>query len=522
MPALTEAASNPYRREIEAVLPRLLAIYDRDPTSPTFGVGDRFYWGWKLIDFPNGTHQGAVHGLARLLTRNLLPSYIAQRSIVERIDGMIDAVGRIMAPDGSLAEAFPRESSFCVTALVAYDVLCAADELKSHVDEVTTKRWTKTVEPLIDFLVRNDETHAIISNHLATGVAALMRWQGSNVEAARNRAQDLLKRISAHQSAEGWFSEYGGLDPGYETLCLAYLADVHLRNPNLGLKPQLERSLALLSHFAHPDGSFGGFYGSRNTRFIVPGGLEELAAEHAPAAALARFSRAAIANRTCVTLSTLDDGNLVPMFNSYCRAATAVHPATDTTPSALPCEDKSVWRRHLTDADIFIDNGPKHYTIVALGKGGAVQHYMKDEHTADLFNPGALGRRGQRFYSTQAQRKGNRVEIGADRLIVEAPFIESKSERPTPFKFIVLRTLSLTLFRWRPALEWVKRRLVERLITGQKQMGVSNQRTIVLGPDLRIEDRMLGSGLEPVKSKSHFYAIHMASAGYWQRQDDTI
>lgn len=508
-----------YRREIDAVLPRLLALYDRDKTSPTLGIGDRLYWSWKLIDFPNATSQGAVNGLARLLANNLLPTHLSRRAILERIDEMIGAVARISDTNGSLSEAFPREGSFCVTALIAYDILCAAEHLEQHVERSHILRWLSIVEPLIAFLIRNDESHAVISNHLATAVAALMRWRGKSEEAARNRGRALLQRILDHQSKEGWFSEYGGFDPGYETLGLTYLADVHQRDPGLGLKPHLMRSLDLLTHAAHPDGSFGGVYGARNTRFILPGGLEALAPEFAPARALASFARTSISTQTVVTLSTIDEGNLAPIFNSYCMALTA-HSATEVSaPTKLPCEMSNSWRRHLPIAGLLIDNADTHYTIVSLNKGGVVQHYPKGNH-APLIDPGAVGTRHGRIFSTQANNPNNRLEFEADHIVIEATFTETKSERPTAFKFILLRVACLTLFRYRALLEWTKRVLVKRLITGQKPIDVRNRRTIYLGPNLRIEDQCFGGQLERVKSDPAVRAIHMASSGYWQRQDD--
>jgi hypothetical protein len=519
---LADTGNGAYLREIEIVLPRLLSLCDRDSASPTFGLSDRLYWSWKLIDFPNATHQGAVHGLAQLLASGLLPSHISRRSILERIDSMIGATTRIIASDGSLAEAFPRESSFCVTALVAYDILSASHLLGQHCDAETIARWKGVAAPLIAFLLRNDETHAMISNHLATGVAALMRWDGPEQDGAHRRGKQLLERILAHQSPEGWFSEYGGLDPGYETLGLTYLADVHQRNPQFGLAEPLEKSLTLLNHFAHPDGSFGGLYGSRNTRFLIPGGLEELAKTSAPARTLARFARLAIGERTVVTLSAVDEGNLAPMFNAYCRAAAAAAYASspDEATHKLNCHDDRPWRKHLSGAGLLIDNGPAHYTIVSLNKGGVVQHYPKGKAGRAQIDAGALARRGRRLYSTQAVNPTNLVVLTEDHVTVEAPFVETKSERPTPFQFMLLRALSLTLFRYRPFLEWVKRRLVARLITGQQTAGVMNRRIIRLGTELAIEDEMIGNGLVRVDVPRPFAAIHMASAGYWQRQDD--
>jgi len=33
-----------------------------------------------------------------------------------------------------------------------------------------------------------------------------------------------VQQIYDHQSREGWYEEYGGADPGYQTLCTFYLA----------------------------------------------------------------------------------------------------------------------------------------------------------------------------------------------------------------------------------------------------------------------------------------------------------
>ena len=83
--------------------------------------------------------------------------------------------------------------------------------------------------------------------------------------------------------------EYDGFDPGYQTLCTYYLAEADRTNPDLGLIEPLRRSIEFLCNFANPDGSFGGTYGCRNTRFYYPGGIEALAQTIPEAASLASF-----------------------------------------------------------------------------------------------------------------------------------------------------------------------------------------------------------------------------------------
>jgi hypothetical protein len=72
-----------------------------------------------------------------------------------------------------------------VTALVAFDLLVAVDQLSDEIDRERKRSWLEVVSPLIDFVVRNDETHALISNHLSTAVAALIRWDKMTEGATR-------------------------------------------------------------------------------------------------------------------------------------------------------------------------------------------------------------------------------------------------------------------------------------------------------------------------------------------------
>lgn len=511
----------PYIREIRHALPRILSFFDTDSTSETHGVGDRFYWAWSLIDFGNGTFQGAAHGLAQLWRAGLWPHPTPPARFVSRIDAMFAATGRLTRRDGSLEEAFPYEGSFCVTALVAYDLLCALDLMDPELDDDTRHRWRETIRPLIGFLDRADETHALISNHLATAVAALLRWHRLTQEdASETRARELLDRILANQSDEGWFREYQGADPGYQTLCTLYLADVHQLRPDWQLLEPLRRSLRFLWHFAHPDGSFGGLYGSRCTRFYYPAGIEALAGEIPEAAALSKFMAESIAAQTVVTLSAIDAPNLVPMFNAYCRAAALAASEPEAQTPVVPALDTAPLRRCYPHAGLVVDRGPEHYTIIATAKGGVTYHFVSGQ-LAVLDSGVVVRNRRGRLASTQHWDARLPLKIKGDTVVVEATFAAMPKQAPGPWQFIGLRVLCVTAFRIPRLREWVKRRLVTLLITGANTWSGRNVRTIPLGTALRIEDATeLPAGCSVVEGAHAFVSIHMASQGYWQAQDE--
>jgi hypothetical protein len=520
-----KSENNYYFSEIASNIPRVLSLFDADTSSFSYGMGDRYYWAWGLIDFGNGTFQGAAHGMARLWRAGLWPYPTSKEQFIARINALFIGAERLTRKNGSLEEAFPNEGSYCGTALVAFDLLCALDLLSAELDNDQAKHWRATIAPMIGYLKKADENHALISNHLATAVAALLRWHqliGDN--GAEHKARLLLDRILDHQSEEGWFKEYEGADPGYQTLCTYYLADVHQLRPDLGLLESLRRSIQFLWHFAHPDGSFGGLYGSRCTRFYYPAGIEALSEEIPEAAALASYMSDSIAKQSVVTLSAMDEPNLIPMFNAYAWAATLRNGiksgSNNRSIPTLPCQSHESLRLHFPQAGIWVDRGPSHYTVVSAHKGGVVYHFRQG-HTA-LIDAGVVLRDSKgRYGSTQGYDPNNIVNEQNNQLEINAPVAAMPKQLPGPMQFIILRVLSLTAFRFVRLREWIKCRLVSLLITRRTVWPVRNQRTITLGEVLKIEDKFdLPPGYQQVTNPGVFVPIHMASQGYWQRQDE--
>ena len=111
--------TNQFKNIFELSLPRLINCFNLDPSSKTFGYGDRIYWGWKTIDFTNGTFQGGVYSIAVAIKLKLIDKDFG----LYIIKSAINAIAIIKHKNGSLVEAYPNEHSFCVTALVSFDVL---------------------------------------------------------------------------------------------------------------------------------------------------------------------------------------------------------------------------------------------------------------------------------------------------------------------------------------------------------------------------------------------------------------
>lgn len=525
----TGEKNNIYYGEICKNLPRVLSLFDTDFTSKSYGVGDRYYWAWGLTDFGNGSFQGAANGLSRLWVSGLWPFESSEEVFFERINSLFLGAQTLTRKNGSLEEAFPNEGSYCVTSLVAFDLLVTIDLLDPLIDQGKKQEWLSIVEPMAQFLIKSDETHALISNHLATAAAALFRWcEVTEQDAgASSKGELLISRILKNQSKEGWFKEYEGADPGYQTLCTYYLADLHLNHPHLNLADSLSQSIQFLWNFAHPDGSFGGYYGSRSTRFYNPGGILALREEIPEAHALSSFMSPSIKESKVVSISSMDEPNLVPMFNSFAWCASLVKKSIADGVSLpkdldLPCNDLTPLRKNFSEAGLLIDRGTDYYSIINYKKGGVVQHYV--DHKLELVDTGAAFKSSQgKFGSNQTFDAGLKYEVGENKIVVRNQVVEMPKKLPSPLQFLLLRLFCFSIFRSSFIREFTKCFLVKYLITKPKRWPVWNEREISLGKKLVVEDKHQEvQGFKKLESAKPFVSIHMASKGYWQVHDESF
>ena len=512
---------NPWLEQIYQTLPRLMSLFDTDPFSPTKGQGDRYRWAWKLIDFGNGTFQGAAHGLSRLLDSGLLPSWLSEDEIIEYIDLIFHGTKNLIRPDNSLEEAFPNEGSFCVTALVAFDLLSSVELLDSHLTPATKDSYLKIIKPLICFLDKNNETHAFISNHLATAAAAMFKW-GMLTNEKYKKAQTLLNLILDRQSDEGWYLEYEGADPGYMSLCIYYLADIHRMTRQKRLAKSLDKAADFLTYAAHPDGSFGGEYGSRNTRFYYPAGVAYLASVSSSASDLHKFMCKSATEMRCAGLASMDEPNLIPMFNAYAWAAAVDNKQkADRQAEKIPAMTDKSFVKYFKEAGLIFVNRPQYYLAINTHKGGTGAAYYKDKGKKDI--PGALvsDKKGK-LYTTQLLDDSNDVDIKNDSLKIVSKFRRVHHNLPSPFQFVVLRLLCLSLMRSPFFSKWIKKALVWLLITRKQDLPVQNKRVINLKEIVEIKDEILSKNetnkkLKIIHNNKSYRAYHMASSGYWQR-----
>lgn len=516
--------------QVSNALIRVLGLIDSDSTSYTYGVADRIHWAWSMTDYVNLTSQGAVNGLALLYSSGQWPLNTAEDVFINRIDSLIDSISRFSNKDNSVNQAFPNEGSYALSGFLAFDVLTAISALEPSVDSKLIGKWMAVADKLVSFLFRSSETHGIISNHLAGISAALFRWHSiTGNQDAERLANKYMRVILDNQSSEGWYLEYNGFDAGYQTLCIHYLSEIYSLTACQSLKASLIQSVKFLSHFAHPDGSFGGIYGSRCTRFYHPSGIQRVAEFDESALRLHHHMLESITNHKVATLASVDDSNLIPFFNTYVKCLVSNSPDISLIQDSieLPCHSKICFQKDFRDAGIYIDRGANHYSLINYKKGGALMHFLGK--TLVKSSSGTLCRKKQgtftfasthtkaSFISCTYSKVDNSLKIKLNGF-----FMMSKAW-PSPLQFIALRSLSLSLFRYTSIRELFKRLIVRRLITKSSRVGGGGTRTVYLGENLTVNDQFVFPRrfrrCDQTSSKS-FVPFHMASKAYWQLGDE--
>ncbi|UCD58909.1 MAG: hypothetical protein JSV16_07325 [Candidatus Hydrogenedentota bacterium] len=284
-------------------VPRILSLIDRDADSPTFGCGDRHYWHYKLIDFPNVRFQEACL-LLSLLHENRLADgrYHHNPNVKKWVGGLIDFWFRIQRRNGSFDEVYPYENSFCATSFSTW----AVSECMVMMKDVYSHRITKAGE----WLMKNQNPQ--VANQMAAAALALrnvhqLTGQSSFLEGAQKKIDLLL----AAQNDDGFFPEYGGCDIGYLSITLSLLALYWRRSEDERLEEPLRRARAFLESSLDENGDFDNSGTSRKTKFIYPLGLKLLGSTAVSAL------ENGLKQNLILNPSWMDDRYVIPFASDY-------------------------------------------------------------------------------------------------------------------------------------------------------------------------------------------------------------
>lgn len=510
---------NPVMKEAQ----RLLSWQDREPFSRTYGSFDRTYWGWKFTDFPGARFQEGVYALAHLYTHPFDGNSLAgNERVLEWARAGMCYWASIQYKDGSFDEAYPFERSLAAAAFTGFYAGEAFLLIKDLLGADERERLQSAFIRAGEWLISNDEGHGFLSNHLAAAAAALLsihRITGD--ERYKKRCDYFLEKILSHQSEEGWYDEYGGADPGYQTHGTFYLAWIWKHTKEGRLLESLKRSVGFLKYFIHPNGTLGGEYGSRNTEFYFPAGFEILSASVPDAALIASFMRKSVEARSSAGLSAMDAYNFLPMLNNYLFAAENAAGLV-CSPEKMPFGKEG--ERFFPDAGLYVRTTRAYHAVLGLSKGGVLRVY--DGISGGLLASDSTywaAMKDDSVCSPQSLSRPGRWKEAENGFTIESDFIQVKRHVQTPVLFMGFRGFTLTIGRVSRASYWMKNLLVNALIKKRRRMPLKLRRQVRFEP-LRvvIEDRIELTGAAEVKELRRgekFSTIHMGSSRYFQHQE---
>ena len=435
-----------------AEIPKVLTLLDRNRHSPTYGCFDRNYWHYRIIDFPSGMAQEFVLPLALAFTADLPGNrFFGQPELRRWVEAGILFAARSAHADGSCDDYFPFERAGGATA---FSLLACLDAYRLLDLENDVAR--AFFERRADWLAGHQESGRL-ANHqalialclaLAGEVLGTTRWQ-----AAMERR---IEQVLSWQDGEGWFQEYEGCDPGYLTLTISVLARLQDMHPSPALEDALVRAVDFAARFVHPDGSYGGEYGSRNTYSFFPHGFELVGRWHP--AALTVNDRV-LAGMAAGRAPCFADDHIVG--HHAWNHLLAWRDFVDTRPAPAPAADGRAW---FPNAGLLVDRRGDSALFLAANKGGVFKLFHGDRLIASDTQFSVLSG------SEPRNAVGHLVDdyeirIEEDEIVVAGSLGWAKQKRLTTRDLVILRLFMAGVGRFFPNL--VRRLLQRLLITGK-------------------------------------------------------
>jgi hypothetical protein len=452
-------------REALAQIPKLLTLLDRNPHSPTYGCFDRNYWHYKIIDFPSGMAQEFVWPLALAYDTRVDNNPFYQRSAVrDWVHAGITFAARSSHRDGSCDDYFPFERA---GGAAAFSLLSCVESYRML--GLDNQQALRFFELRGDWLAAQHETGRL-SNHQA--LIALALEVTSNVLGTNKwvaAINERLQRVLSWQHDEGWFEEYGGYDPGYDTLTIWALARLNEINPTPRLKQAIERAVNLSLQVIHPDGSYGGEYGSRNTYNFFPDAFEIVGRWMPEALAVNDLFLRSAENRT---LPCYSDDHIIGhhCWNYLLAFRNFIEPRPTTSPAR-------VGRLWLERAGFLIDRRETTELYLGLNKAGTLKLFRDGALVASDTQVSIRVGAGSAAKTAVAHLLDSyRCDIGDETISIEGSMGWAKQELMTSWKLILLRVSMLTFGRFFP--NAIRSFLQARLISGKSLAPFAFKRTL--------------------------------------------
>lgn len=519
-----------FQKELLRIAPRILSAMDRCPVSSSCGCLDREYWAWATKDFANCDAQRGILVLLYVYKNHFNDNlYYKKQNILNWITWGVEFWINQQSKNGGFDHLYIHEESWMAAAFTLCDMIHIYSELREEFSSDLQERLFAAMIKSADFLCLHEENHGFISNHRAGAAAALAGvYRLSDNNKYLDRAHELMNEVYAQQSTEGWFSEYGGADPGYQTLDMHYQALYYRYTAEERVLEKVASSLEFLKWFIHPDASIGGEYGSRSCPHYFPGGFEMLAGKIPLAESIAAFCTSGLESGASSGAGDADIRNEIVLATSYVYAAQALVESTaDASDSILlPCQEKFAVKE-FPKAGLVALKDDHGFAVVGISKGG-VYKYFSCEGELLQSSCGYVAKCKGKDITTNMYCLDPQFAISKDdqdgmcEIDFTASFYYYKKNRlASPLLFLGFRIFNNTIGRSRWLNDFVRKNLIIGIfLKARKQAPVAMRRRLsITKQGIKCEDELIGDPVEDLKELSFFSTVYMASARYFRRQD---
>lgn len=467
-----------YAYEALRMLPRIITMIDKNKFSATYGCFDREFWHYRTVDFPCGMNQEFCLPLAMAYKHPFPhnPYYKVER-LKELVVASIEFAEKTSHGDGSCDDYFPFERALGALVFSTYAMT------ESYlVLELNRPDLLDFFRKRGDWLLNNNETGQL-ANHQAFAALALYNVYLLTKEEKYHKGSDHFRDITLDwQHDEGWFQEYEGADPGYHSCSIAFLSKLYQKSKDESLIEPLIKAVEFATYFMHPDGSYAGEYGSRNTYHFYPHGFEVMS-HFTPAAtqvAETYLQRALPERRRYYN----DDNRMCAHYvYDWMQAWLDYNPARHGTLE----QNRDSFARWFDDAKLFVKKTQSYYSVLSMAKGGVLKVFTEE---GPFFSDTGLMLQTLGGETLVAHLVDEQTTIKAypeeNKFVAEGFFSRRRQPLSSPVKQILFRTMNLTVGRFNA--NAVRSVLQKILITGKPRTQVKFRREVVFHDD-RIEIR---------------------------------
>lgn len=507
-------------------IPRLLSNQDRNPFSPTYGCFHRDYWLDKTSDFPDAVRQFAVHALA-LVYRYDFPGsiYQGQTKIRDWAIAGLDYWASIQHADGSFDEFYPYERGWVgPSAFTTFTSIEAFHLLRDEMPPAVAERVLAAIQRAAAFIAAGESEEDHLANHHA--MACLAVWKAAQLlddPALRAGYQRLWQTFLTYCHEEGWAREYDGVDPGYLSATVSFLAKIYQTNPDPAILAIIRRSVEFSSYFVYPNGFYGGSLGSRNTLHFYCHGYEVVGEEVPLAAAIAEKMLLGLAQDKLVPPAIISDRYVVYRVPEFLQAYLDYTPRLPDL-SPLPYEQPP-FTRYFPGARIFVSTTPARYVVANLAKGGVVKVFDLPSGRLIANDCGLIGKlEDGQAVTSQWVDPAYSCEAGPQGWEVQGHLHAVPSNKLfNPLKNILFRG-ALVALGWNPAFSHaLKGGIRKTLMLGRRPVPIRFRRSFrIEGEEMRLTDELQRLGKAKLAALSvgdEFFVRYVPQSRYFQSQE---